>query len=83
MATKLTPAQTKALQYYSACKVGMSLDERRRLRIKYPTKRVQTALVEKGLLHWVTVERFDYLFQAKGEMNVVQITPEGEACLSK
>lgn len=83
MATKLTPPQVKALQYFSACADGVGVVRRRELGLKWPTKVVVDRLIEKGLLRYVNGSRFDYLLKCDVPHNVVRISPAGEAVLGE
>ncbi len=74
---KLTPAQTKALVRFRAIKEGTPVK-----RGGYPDPRVIDALLKKGLLHYVTTERFDYLLQCNVPHNRVEISEAGLNLLS-
>jgi hypothetical protein len=67
---KLTPAQQAGLSYFKAIKENAP--RRRR-----PDTRVINALTEKGLLHYVPTERFDYLLKCNVPDTVLEISPAG------
>lgn len=83
---KLTGPQVEALRYFQAIDDGLSADERRTQRIKYPAERVQDKLVDLGLVSWVSTENPLYTGPEGHHhptMLVTRITDAGKALAKK